>query len=301
MLTAIQQRDKAIAAAVEAAKARYSSPSAKTQLEKVIKKKEAEIHREFRKVLKQIQEELQDGKELTEKAAARADIEWPGREGWTHFANADGSHQETRKQLQEVEPGGWITAPGGHVGNNAQQSKHAAKNGSVYRLKAADKDGGGPTQVFISDSMDPPEDLPEGWELAEEEPHEEDAKAPDASWPTLLATNVLAPMGGSPHAWVVEHMHAAHMHALTHHTSPHTIAGVSLANILEMTEAQRSSLAGKVQKGKKVNMKAINDVFEAACGPDDQAASKGTKVGWMLAQLSEELVAAADRLANSEA
>ena len=68
-----------------------------------------------------------------------------------------------------------------------------------------------------------------------------------------------------------------------------------------MTGAQRSSLAGKVQKGKKVTMKAINDVFEAACGPDDQAASKGTKVGWMLAQLSEELVAAADRLANSEA
>ena len=142
-LTAIQQRDKAIAAAVEAAKARYSSPSAKAQLEKVIKKKESEIHREFRKVLKQIQEELQDGKELTEKAAARAEIEWPGREGWTHWVNADGSHQETRKQLQDVEPDGWLTAPGGHVGNNAQQSKHAAKNGSVYRLKAAKLDGGG--------------------------------------------------------------------------------------------------------------------------------------------------------------
>ena len=131
MLKAMEQRDKAIAAAVAAAKAKHSSPQQKTQLEKVIKKKEAEIHREFRKVLKQIQEELQDGKELTEKAAARAEIEWPGREGWTHFANADGSHQETRKQLQEVEPDGWITAPGGHVGNNAQQSKHAANNGSV--------------------------------------------------------------------------------------------------------------------------------------------------------------------------
>ena len=301
MLKAMEQRDKAIAAAVAAAKARFSSPSAKEKLEKVIKKKEAEIHREFRKVLKQIQEELQDGKELTEKAAARAEIEWPGREGWTHWVNADGSHQETRKQLQEVEPDGWITAPGGHVGNNAQQSKHAAKNGSVYRLKAAKLDGGGPTQVFISDTMDPPEDLPEGWELAEdlESEDEDPKKTPDAKWPTMMAT-LIAPMGGS-HMHGSHMQHTAHMHALTHHTSPHTMAGVSLAAVLEMEDAQRSGLAGKVQKSRKVTMTAINEVFEAACGPEEHAASKGTKVGWMLAQLSEELVAAADRLANSEA
>ena len=299
MLKAVEQRDKALAAAVEAAKARYSSPSAKTQLEKVIKKKEAEIHREFRKVLKQIQEELQDGKELTEKAAARAEIEWPGREGWTHWVNADGSHQETRKQLQEVEPGGWITAPGGHVGNNAQQSKHAAKNGSVYRLKAAKLDGGGPTQVFISDTMDPPEDLPEGWELAEEEESEdEDAKkkTPDANWPTMMAT-LIAPMGGS-HMHGSHMQHTAHMHALTHHTSPHTMAGVSLAAVLEMEDAQRSGLAGKVQKSRKVTMTAINEVYEAACGPEEHAASKGTMVGWLLAQLDEDLVATVQNIAE---
>ena len=87
---------------------------------------------------------------------------------------------------------------------------------------------------------------------------------------------------------------AAHMHALTHHshhTSPHTMAGVSLAAVLEMEDAQRSGLAGKVPKSKKVTMTAINEVFEAACGPEEHAASKGTKVGWLMAQLDEELVA----------
>ena len=203
MLKAVEQRDKALAAAIAAAKAKYSSPSAKEKLEKSIRKKEAEILREFRRVRHQIQEELQEGKELTEKAAARAEIDWPGRDEWTHWVNADRSHQETRKQLQDVEPDGWLTAPGGHVGNNAQQSKHAAKNGSVYRLKAAKQNGEGPTQVFISDTMDPPEDLPEGWVLAEEEESEdEDAKKkPDAKWPTMLAT-LIAPMGGSHmHGW----------------------------------------------------------------------------------------------------
>ena len=136
MLTAIQQRDKAIAAAHAAARAQYPSPSKQEVLKKAIKKKEAEIFREFRKVCKQILEEekAENPRELTEKAAARAEIEWPGRDEWTHWVNADGSHQETRKQLQDVEPDGWLTAPGGHVGNNAQQSKHAARNGSVYSM-----------------------------------------------------------------------------------------------------------------------------------------------------------------------
>ena len=298
MLRAVEQREKAIAAAHAAAKAQFPSPSSKEKLSKVIKKKEAEIHSLFRKERHRIQEELQEEKELTEKAAARAEIPWPGREGWTHWVNADGSHQETRKQLQEVEPDGWITAPGGHVGNNAQQSKHAAKNGSVYRLKAAKLDGGGPTQVFIANTMDPPEDLPEGWELAEDlESEDEDTKkTPDAKWPTMMAT-LIAPMGGS-HMHGSHMQHTAHMHALTHHTSPHTMAGVSLAAVLEMEDAQRSGLAGKVQKGRKVTLTAIKEVFEAACGPEEHAASKGTMVGWLLAQLDEDLVATVQNIAE---
>ena len=89
--------------------------------------------------------------------------------------------------------------------------------------------------------------------------------------------------------------HTAHMHALTHHTSPHTMAGVSLAAVLEMEDGERSGLAGKVQKSKKVSMTAINEVFEAACGPEEFAASKGTKVGWVMAQLDQELVATAQQ------
>ena len=58
-----------------------------------------------------------------------------------------------------------------------------------------------------------------------------------------------------------------------------------------MTDGQRGGLAAKVQKSKKVAMKAINEVFEAALGPEEHAASKGTKVGWLLAQLDEDLVA----------
>ena len=290
MLKAVEQRDRAVAAAVAAAKARYSSPS---KVEKVIRKKEVEIYREFRRVKQQIQEELleENPKELTEKAAARAEIEWPDRAGWTLWAIASGSHQETRKQLQDVEEGGWLTAPGGHVGNNAQQSKHAAKNGSVYRLKAAEKNGGGPTDVFIADGMETPE-LPEGWELAEEDQEDvEDEKTPDPSWPTSLATSVLAPMGG--HRCIHSPYETAHMHALTHHTSPHTMAGVSLASILKLTDVQRSNLAGKIQKSKKVKMTTVSSIFEAACGPEDFSGSKGTKVGWLLAQLNEEMVEAA--------
>ena len=86
--------------------------------------------------------------------------------------------------------------------------------------------------------------------------------------------------------------HACSTHACTHPPlPPHTMAGVSLASILEMTPGQRSGLAGKVQKSKKVSMTAINEVFAAACGPEEFAASKGTKVGWVMAQLDQELVA----------
>ena len=68
-----------------------------------------------------------------------------------------------------------------------------------------------------------------------------------------------------------------------------------------MEDGERSGLAGKVQKSKKVTMTAINEVFEAALGPEEHAASKGTKVGWLLAQLDEDLVAAAAQLNDSEA
>ena len=75
MLKAVEQRDKALAAAVAAARAKFSSPSAREKLEKAIRKKEAEINREFRKVRQQIQEELQEGKELTKKAAEATHLE----------------------------------------------------------------------------------------------------------------------------------------------------------------------------------------------------------------------------------
>ena len=45
-------------------------------------------------------------------------------------------------------------------------------------------------------------------------------------------------------------------------------------------------------------MTAINEVFEAACGPEEHAASKGTKVGWLLAQLDEDLVATVQNIAE---
>ena len=98
-------------------------------------------------------------------------------------------------------------------------------------------------------------------------------------------------MGHATHMQLACNTHAAHMHA--HHTSPHTMAGVSLASILEMTDVQRSDLAGKFQKGRKVHLTTITEVFEAAAGPEEQAGSKGTKVGWLLAQLTKEMVEAA--------
>ena len=125
---------------------------------------------------------------------------------------------------------------------------------------------------------------------------EDTKKTPDAKWPTMMAT-LIAPMGGS-HMHGSHMQHTAHMHALTHHTSPHTMAGVSLAAVLEMEDAQRSGLAGKVQKGRKVTLTAIKEVFEAACGPEEHAASKGTMVGWLLAQLDEDLVATVQNIAE---
>ena len=85
--------------------------------------------------------------------------------------------------------------------------------------------------------------------------------------------------------------HAAHMHA--HHTSPHTMAGVALASILTLSDVQRNNLSEKVQKARKVSITTVNEIFEAAAGPEEQAGSKGTKVGWLLAQLTEEMVKAA--------
>ena len=57
--------------------------------------------------------------------------------------------------------------------------------------------------------------------------------------------------------------------------------------------SSQSYLAGKFQKGRKVHLTTITEVFEAAAGPEEQAGSKGTKVGWLLAQLTEEMVEAA--------
>ena len=42
-----------------------------------------------------------------------------------------------------------------------------------------------------------------------------------------------------------------------------------------------------------MHITTITEVFEAAAGPEEQAGSKGTKVGWLLAQLTEEMVEAA--------
>ena len=52
-------------------------------------------------------------------------------------------------------------------------------------------------------------------------------------------------------------------------------------------------LSHKIQKSKKVKMTTVTSIFEAACGPEDFSGSKGTRVGWLLAQLNEEMVEAA--------
>ena len=71
------------------------------------------------------------------------------------------------------------------------------------------------------------------------------------------------------------------------------MAGVSLASILTLSDVQRSNLAEKIQKARKVTITTITEIFEAAAGPEEQAGSKGSKVGWLMAQLTEEMVEAA--------
>ena len=283
-LRACEERDRALREAVEAARAKHSSPSQKPQLEKLIRKKEKEINQIFRKVMKDLKEQEAEGKALTAKQEARAAVDWPSKEEWYVWCTTEASHEETRTALRTLQED-WITAPCGHAGCSPQQSRHAAQNGNVYRIKAANKKGEGPCTIWTAEDQEEEDELPEGWTLVGEEEEETGVPGPatptaDVKWPRdlgKLLAKMKSKMRNELTCFPYSHSHS-HM-------------AESLENVLELDEDGRIKLAEKVDKSRHVNSSDFTAVYEAAKGPEGETAARN-RIKWLLCALSEENVAA---------
>ena len=292
MLRAVEERDRALAAAAEAARAIHSSPSERDKLKVLIKKKQKEIKAIFRRVMKDLKEKEDEGKVLTDKQAARAAVEWPDKGGWLIWCTTDGSHEETRTALRTLHEE-WITAPCGHTGCSPQQSRHAAENGNMYRIKAAGKQGEGPCTIWTAD-QDEEDELPDGWTLVGEEESEKGTgggPAPqraDPKWPRDLGK-------------LLAKIKSMMRHELTCFTYSHSHSHMaeSLENVLELDEDARVKLAEKVDKSRAVNSGDFTSVYESAKGPQGETSARN-RIKWLLCALNEDNVAAARELQDTD-